>query len=161
MAVRVPEMCFWPAKIRKTLKFLKCIHVIDLELKYGSDINERNWLQLLLHFIVLNSVIASNIGKSFFSAVFQVLNRSFLVLHNDGNVCNWIPEVVWPRMGWFWGFCCELPSFVDFISARTDICTNCSVVFRFWRHQIFSMFSLRGIMVCFLKMLILSCTRIL
>ena len=90
--------------LEKTFNFLKCIHIIDLELKYGSDINERNWLQLLFYFIVLNSVIVSNIGKSFFSAVFQVLDRCFLVLHIDGNVCNWIPEVIWPRMGWFWGF---------------------------------------------------------
>ena len=91
-------------KQKKTLNFLGCIHVIDLELKYGSVIKERNWLQLLFYFIVLNSVIASNIGKSFFSAVSQVLDRSFLVLHFDGNVCNWIPETIWPRMVWFWGF---------------------------------------------------------
>ena len=106
--------CWWPCaclncvsglrKLEKTLNFLRCIHVIDLELEYASDINERNWLQLLFYFIVLNSVIASNIGQSFFSAVSQVLDRSFLVLHFDGNVCNWIPEVIWPRMGWFWGF---------------------------------------------------------
>ena len=57
--------------LEKTLNFLRCIHVIDLELNYGSDINERNWLQLLFYFIVLNSVLASVIGTSFFSAVFQ------------------------------------------------------------------------------------------
>ena len=106
--------CWWPwaclkcvsgpQKLEKTLNFLRCIHVIDLELKYGSDINERNWLQLLFYFIVLNSVIASVIGMSYFSAVFQVLDRSFLVLHFDGKVCNWVPGVIWPRLGWFWGF---------------------------------------------------------
>ena len=106
--------CWWPCaclkcvsglrKLEKNLDSLRCIHVIDLELKYGSDINERNWLQLLFYFIVLNSVIASVIGMSFFSAVFQVLERRFLVLHFDGNVCNWIPGVIWPRMGWFLGF---------------------------------------------------------
>ena len=42
VALRVPEMCFWPAKTRKSLNFLRCIHVIDLVLKYGSDINEGN-----------------------------------------------------------------------------------------------------------------------
>ena len=47
MALRVPEMCFWPAKTRKSLKFLRGIYVIDLVLKYSSDINEGNWLQLL------------------------------------------------------------------------------------------------------------------
>ena len=90
---------------KKSLNFLRCIHVIDLELKYGSDKNERNWLQLLFYFIVLKSVIASVIGMSFFSAVSQVLNRRFLVLNFDGKVCKWIPELIWPRMGWF---CCIL-----------------------------------------------------
>ena len=64
--LRVPEMCFWPAKTRKSLNFLRCIHVVDLVLKYGSDINEGNWLQLLFYFIVLMSIVASVIGMSFF-----------------------------------------------------------------------------------------------
>ena len=69
MALRVPEMCFWPAKTRKSLNFLRCIHVLDLVLKYGSDINEENWLQLLFYLFVLLGIIASGIGKSFFSCV--------------------------------------------------------------------------------------------
>ena len=36
----MPEMCFWPAKSRKSLKFLRCIYVLDLVLKNGSDIIE-------------------------------------------------------------------------------------------------------------------------
>ena len=107
VALRMPEMCLWPAKTRKSSNFLRCIHVIDLVLKYGSDINEGNWLQLLFYFIVLMSVVASVIGMSFFSAVFQVLDWSFLVLHFYGNVCNSIPKVIWPRMDWFWGFLLE------------------------------------------------------
>ena len=55
-------------------------------LKYGSDINEGNWLQLLFHFIVLIGKDAPVIGLNFFSAVFQVLDWSFLVLHFEGNV---------------------------------------------------------------------------
>ena len=104
MALRVPEMCLWPAKTRKSLNFLRCIYVIELVLKYGSDINEENWLQLLFYLIVLIGTVVSVIGMSFFAAVFQVLDWSFLVLHFDGNVCNWIPKVIWPRMDWFWGF---------------------------------------------------------
>ena len=69
VALRVPEMCFWPAKTRKTLNFLRCTHVIDLVLKYDSDINEENWLQLLFYLIVLMGIIASVIGLSFFSYV--------------------------------------------------------------------------------------------
>ena len=69
--LRVPEMCLWPPKTRKSLNFLRCIHVIDLVLKYGSDINEGNWLQLLFYFIVLMSVVASVIGMSFFQLCFR------------------------------------------------------------------------------------------
>ena len=60
--------------LEKFLNFLRCIHVFDLVLKYGSDINEGNWLQLLFYFIVLIGIVASVIGMSFFSAVFQVLD---------------------------------------------------------------------------------------
>ena len=65
----MPETCFWPAKTRKSLNFLRCIYVNDLVLKYGSDKNEGNWLQLLIHFIVLLGIVASDIRMSFFSCV--------------------------------------------------------------------------------------------
>ena len=42
VALRKPEICFWPAKTRRNLNFLRCIHVFDLVLKYCSDINEGN-----------------------------------------------------------------------------------------------------------------------
>ena len=89
---------------KKSWVFLGCIHVFDLVLKYGSDMNERNWLQLLFYFIALMGIVAFVIGMTFFSAVFQVSDWSFLVLHFDGNVCNWIPKVIWPSMDWFLGF---------------------------------------------------------
>ena len=62
-------------RLEKTLNFLRCIHVIDLVLKYGSDINEENWLQLLFlfYFIVLMGIVASVFGMSFLG-LFQVLN---------------------------------------------------------------------------------------
>ena len=69
VALCVPEICFWPAKTRKSLNFLRCIYVIELVLKYGSDINEGNWLQLLFYSIVLMGIVASVIGMSFFSCV--------------------------------------------------------------------------------------------
>ena len=56
-------------RLEKTLMFLTCILVIDLVLKYGSDINERNWIQLLFFFIVLMGIIVSVIGMSFSSCV--------------------------------------------------------------------------------------------
>ena len=88
----------------KISNFLRYIHIFDLVLKYGWDINEGNWLQLLFYCIVLIGIVAPVIGMSFISAVFHVLDWSFLVLHFDGNVCNWIPEVIWPRRDQFWGF---------------------------------------------------------
>ena len=71
VALRVPEMCFWPAKTRKSLNFLRCIYVIDLVLKYGSDINEGNWLKLLFYFTVLMGLVASVIGMCFFQLCFR------------------------------------------------------------------------------------------
>ena len=56
-------------RLEKTLNFLRCIHVIDLVLKYGSDINEGNWLQLLSYFIVLMATVGSVVGMSFLSCV--------------------------------------------------------------------------------------------
>ena len=51
--------------------------------------------------------------------------------------------------------------FVDLISAWTEKCKKCSSVFLFGQHQIFSMFSLRGILVCSLKLLLLFSRRVL
>ena len=106
-------------------------------------------------------IVASVIGMGFFSAMFQVLDWSFLVLHFFENFCNWIPKLIWPRADWFWIFCWKLASLVDFISVRTKICYICSYFFLFWSLQIFSVFSLRGILVCSLKLLVLFSHRIL
>ena len=58
-------------QLEKTLNFLRCIHVFDLVLKYGSDINEGNWSQLLFYFIVLMGVVASVNGMIFFQLCFK------------------------------------------------------------------------------------------
>ena len=93
-----------PRILEKTLNFLICIHVFDLVLKYGSDINEGNWLQLPFYFIVLMGIVTAVIGIRFFSAVFHVLDWSFLLLYFDGNVCNWIPKVNLTTNGLILGF---------------------------------------------------------
>ena len=56
-------------RLEKTLNSLRCIHVIDLVLKYGPDINEGDWLQLLFYFTVLMGIVASVIGMSFLNCV--------------------------------------------------------------------------------------------
>ena len=64
-------------RLEKTLNFLRCIHVFDLLLKYGSDINEGNWLQLLFYFIVLMSIVAVDIGMIFFHLYFRFWIEDF------------------------------------------------------------------------------------
>ena len=82
-----------------------------------------------------------------FSSVGQVLDWSFFVLHFDGNVCYWIPKLFWPRLDWFWLFCWNIPHFAVVLSLRTEVSNICSLVFLFWRHEIFSINGLRAILV--------------
>ena len=106
-ALRVPEMCFWPAKSTKKpwtfwdayMSLTWCSNMVD--------INEGNWLQVLFYFIVFMGIVTAVIGIRFFSSMLRVLDWSFLLLHFDGNVCNWIPKVIWQRMDWFWVFLLE------------------------------------------------------
>ena len=124
-------------RIEITLNFLRCIHVFDQVLKYGSDINGGNWLQLLFYFIVLMGIVTAVIGMSFLSAVFHALDWSFLVLHFDWNVCNWIPNVIWPRMDWFWVFLFE-NGFLRWLHFCLDWNLQKLLNFYcFWRHQFF------------------------
>ena len=155
------EMCFWPAMTRTKLDFSEMHTSLDpgIQKLLRHKWRKLNTACLLLH--CFDGYSCLRYWNEFFLAVFQVLDWSFLVLLFDGNVCNWIPKVIWPRMDWFWIFCWKMASFVDFISVWTEICKNCSIVVLFWRHEIFSMFSLRGILVCSLKMLVLFSHRIL
>ena len=154
VALNVPENWFWPAKARKNWNFLRRIPVFDLVLKNCSDINEGNWLQLLVHFIVLMGVVSSVIGMSFFLLCFRFLIEVF-------SFCTFTETFAIGFQNWFdhkWidfeVFQWKMAFFVDFLSVWTDICNNCSNLFPFWRHQIFSIVSLRGILVCSLKMLV-------
>ena len=161
VALRVPEMCFWPAKTGKNLKFLRCIHVFDLVLKYCSDINERNWLQLLFYFIVLMGTVASVIGMSFFSCVsgfsmkfsrFALLRKRLQLHSKSALTTNGL------ILGFFFG---KWPLWLTSYLYGTKSATIAQLLFFLWRHQIFSVFSLRGNLVCSLKMLVLFSHRIL
>ena len=57
--------------LERNLDFLRCIHVFDLVLKFGSDIKEGNWLQLLHHFIGLMGLNALVIWMKFFKLCFR------------------------------------------------------------------------------------------
>ena len=141
-------------RLEKTLNFfLRSIHIFGVVLKYALDINEGIWLQLFFYLIVLMGIVASDMGMSFFSAVFRVLDWSFLILHFDWNVCNWIPK--WFDHEWidfevFVGkWLLSLTSYP--LGLKTSKIAQLFVFF--WRHQFFSKFTLRGILVCSLKML--------
>ena len=148
-------------RLEKTLSFLRCIHVFDLVLKYVSDINEGNWLQLLFYVIVLIGVVDSVIGMSFFQLCFRFSSEVFSYCTLTETFALGFQKVIWPRMEWFWVFLLGMASFVDFTSEWIEICKTCSIDVLFWRHQNFSMFSLRGFLVCSLKMLVLFSHMIL
>ena len=163
MDLRVPEMCFWPAKARKNLELFEMHTCLwpGAQIWFKLEWRKLDTVPLLLHCIDWHSSL--RYWNEFFSAVFHVLDWKFLVLHFDGNVCNWILKVIWTRMDLFWGFLWENGFFrwLDFISVWTKIGRNRSIVILFWRHEIFSIFSLRDILVCSLKMLVLFSHRIL
>ena len=56
-------------RLEETKNFLRCIPVFDRVLKCGSDINERNWLQVLFYFILLMGIVTAILGISFCSCV--------------------------------------------------------------------------------------------
>ena len=104
VALSVPEICVWPATTRKNLELFE-MHTCHWP---GAQIWFRHkWRKLITASLLLFCIEwygCLRYCNEFFSAVFQVLDWSFLVLHFDGNGCNWIPKVIWPRMDWFWGF---------------------------------------------------------
>ena len=161
MALRVPEMCFWPAKTRKNLELFEMLTCLwpAAQIWFRHKWKKLVTASLLVLYFVWYSCV--RYWNEFFSAVFHVLDWSF-------SYCTLteffaIGFQKWFDHEWFdFGvFCWKMASFVDFISVWTEICKNCSIFILFWRHDIFSMFSLRGILVCSLKMLVLFSHRIL
>ena len=161
MALPVPEMCFWPAKTRKNLEIFEK----QTYLWPGAQMWFRHkWRKLVTASLLLHCIggySCLRYANEFFSAVFHVLDWSFLVLHFDRNVCNWIRKLIWPRMDWLWGFLLENGFFcwpkICMDWNLQELLTCCS----FLTTSFFSMFSLRGILVCSLKMLVLYSHRIL
>ena len=161
MALCVPEMCFWPANIRKNLEFFE-MHTCHWA---GGQIWFRHkWRKLVTAsplLLCIDWYSCLRYWNEFFAAVFQVLDWSFLVLHFDGNVCNWIPKAIWARRDWFYGFLLE-NGFFRWLNICMDWnlqeLLNCS---SFLTTSFFPIFSLRGILVCSLKMLVLFSHTIL
>ena len=107
MALRVPGVWFWPAKTRRNHGFFEMhtCHWPGAQIRFRQKWRKLVTASLLLLFSDWYSCLPHL--NEFVSAVFQVLDWSFLVLHFDGNVCNWIPKLIWPSMNWFCGFLLE------------------------------------------------------
>ena len=107
VALCVRERCFWPAKTRKNFELFEMLTC----LWPGAQMWFRHkWRKLVTGFLLLLRIggySCLRCWNKFFLAVFQILDWSFLVLHFDGNGCNWIPKVIWPRMDWFCDFLLE------------------------------------------------------
>ena len=155
-------MCFWPAKTRKNFELFE-MHTC---LWPGAQIwFWHKWRKLVTASLLLHCIDGYSYRRywnEFFSAVFHVLDWSFLVLHFDWNVCNWIPKVIWPRMDWFWGFFIGkwLLSLTSYVFALTSA-RMAQLLFFFDVIGFFSKFRLRGILSYSLKMLLLFSHRIL
>ena len=116
---------------------------------------------LLLHCI--DGCCCSGYENELCDAVFQVSDWSFLVLNSNGNVCHWIPKVIWPRMDRFWVSCSKMAPFLFFVQKWIISFTSNLYVLKsariahllfFLMTSRFSTFTLRGILVCSLKMLV-------
>ena len=147
----VPELCFWPANARKNLELLEMHTYLwpGAQIWFGHKRRKLVTASVLLHCI--DGYNCLRFWNEFFSAVFLVLDWSFLVLHFDRNVCNWIPKVIWSAMDWFLNFLLEngrLRWLNIWIDWNLHELFNC---YYFWRHHFFSIFSLRGTLVCSLK----------
>ena len=161
MALRLPDMCFWPAKTGKKLELFgkHTCHWLGAQTWFRHNWKGLDTASLLLLSSILFSCLRYWI--QFFSAVFRVSDRIFLVLHIDGKVFNWIPEVMWPRMYCFWVSCWNMTSFVVFTSAWTKSSTICSIVILFWRYRPYLIVSSSFILVCSKWMLVLFSFNIL
>ena len=161
VALRVIDLCFWPAKTRKNMNVLRCIHVFGLVLKSFAEMNEGNRLQLLFYFIVLMGIVALVIWLSFsylgfgcfrlkFSSI--ALSRKRLQLDSESDVTTtglFLESFVW--------LCLVLLTPYLHIVKLSGIV---ELFFLFWRHQVFSIASLKGSKVCSLIFLVFCSHRI-
>ena len=160
-ALRVPEICFWPAKTKENLELFE-MHTCHWP---GAQIWFRHkWRRLVTAFLLLHCINGYSclhyLNEFFFQLCFRFKIEVFS--YSSFTETFAIGFQKWFDHKWidFGVFCWKMASFVDFISVWTEICEKCSIVFLSW-HQIFAMFSLRGILVCSSKMLLLFSHRVL
>ena len=136
--------CAW--NIFLTCEVWKKLELLEMHLCLWPDAHilfrhkRRNWSTASLLFCCFDEYSCVVYMLEFFSSVRHFSSWFFLVLPCHGNVCNWIPKLIWPRPGFIWIFCWNMPRFLDFISAWTQIFQLCSNVFLIWWHQILDIY---------------------
>ena len=145
--------------------FLACEHyeklellVIHTSLGHCAELlfrhNWRKLVTLLFLFILLVKIVVWLIGACFFLLwvrfPFEVFSYCTFTKTLAFVFQNSIDQE-WFFLDYFWW---NVLRFNVVISAWTEIFNNCSIVFFFWRYPVFSMVSLRGILVCSLKVLV-------
>ena len=154
------EMCFWPAKTTKYLTFSRGIHLLDTVRKSCYD-TWKKWIQLPFIFVLLVKIVDSVIALKFFSSVFQVSGWGFRALQCHGNVCNWNPNLIWTWLRHFWSFSLEYASLCQIYIWMDWNLQELLRCYPFLTTSNFLIVSLRGMLVCSLKMLVLFSHRIL
>ena len=137
VTLRVPVICLWPAKTRKTLELfdIHTIHWLGAQIWFGPI-----WKKLAtapLSFRCIDGYSCLRFRNDIFFGCFSDFDWTCLVLHFDGNVCNWIPKVIRQQLVIFGVFSRIMLRFVDFISSWTEICMNYSIVILSWRNYLF------------------------
>ena len=131
MALRVPEMCFWPAKTRKILEFFE-MHTC---LWPGAQKWFRHkWRKLVTASLFLHCIDWYSCLR-YWNEFFQLWFRFYIEVFS---YCTFTETFAIGFHKWFdheWidfgVFCWEMASLVDFISVWTEICKNCSSFFFF------------------------------
>ena len=134
MPLCVSEKCFWTSKTRKNLVLFE-MHTCLWP--YSQIWFRHKWRKLVTASLLLLCIDWYSCFRYWIEFFFSCVSGwSFLVLHFDGNVCNWTPKVIWQRMDWFWVFL-GYGFFLDLKSVSTEMWKNCSIVNRFWPHEFF------------------------
>ena len=146
-------------RLKKTLNFLRCIHIFELVLKYGwHKWRKVDTSSLLLHrFDGYSCLRYWNVFfQLFFRFYIEVFSYCILTETFASGFQKWFGHE-WIDFRVFLDLL-PLASSVDLLSVWTENCKNCSILFLFdnWQHQSFSIFSFRVILVCSLKSIFLT-----
>ena len=147
---------WWPCACLKCVSGLRRLEnpwtfwdtfMSDLVLKYGSDINEGNWLQLFFNFIVLIGTVASFVGMSLFHlwVTFQV--EVFSYCNPAETFKKGFENRFYIENVNFGSFSYIVSRLVSVMFERTELSKRSASLVLIWRHQRFSISSLKPFLV--------------